>query len=96
MAAIYSEYQSMFASKKLPIYAFRLWCGESVLMQRIDRRNRVNKKQEEQNALRQQRFFDATFSNNAVFKLVDVTHLSEAEVVRKIRDMINEYDKIKV
>lgn len=105
MAAMYGEYQALFISKKLPIYNFRLRCSEQELQKRIDLRNRMNKKQEEQNALRQQKFFDAMFpssmgltressNKNNPFMLVDVSNLSESEVVRKIRDMINGYDKL--
>lgn len=94
MATVYTEYQHLFNSKKIPVYSFRLRCSEQNLVQRIELRNRVNKKQEEQNALKQQRFFDATFPTSAHFMLVDVTNLSESEVVRKVRDMINGYDKL--
>ncbi len=94
MAAVYPEYQNLFMSKKLPLYLFWLRCSEQNLIQRIDLQNRVNKKQEEQNALRQQRFFDTTFLNNSLFMFVDVANLSKPEIVRKIRNMINGYDKL--
>lgn len=94
MAVVYTEYQHIFNSKKLPVYLFRLRCSEQNLIARIDERNGVNKKQEEQNALKQQRFFDVTFSTNALFMLVDIANLSQAEIVRKVRDMINGYDKL--
>jgi hypothetical protein len=96
MAALYAQYQVVFISKKLPVYNFRLRCSEQELLQRIDMRNHINKKQEQQNALRQQKFFDVTFPNNTLFMLVDVSNLRESEVVRKIRDMINGYDKLQV
>jgi broad-specificity NMP kinase len=94
MAALYSEYQNLFISKKLPIYLFWLRCSDQNLIERIDLRSHVNKKQQEQKALRQQQFFDKMFLNNSLFMLVDTANLNESEVVRKVRNMINSYDKL--
>lgn len=94
MAAAYTEFGHLLNLKQMPVRSFRLRCNDEQLLRRIDSRNRVNKKQEETNALKQQKFFDTTFTNNSPFMLVDVTHLSENEVVRKIRTMINEYEKL--
>lgn len=94
MASVYTQYQDLFISKKLPVYNFRLRCSDQELLKRIDLRHGINKKQEEQNALRAQKFFDTAFPSNNLFMLVDTMNLSESEVVRKIRDMINGYDKL--
>lgn len=94
MAAAYSEFGHMLHKNEMPVRAFRLRCSDEQLLQRINQRNRVNKKQEEIQAIKQQKFFDTTFKQNTPFMLVDVTNLKEAEVVRKIRTMINEYEKL--
>ena len=94
MAVLFQEYQSLLNPKNMPVRAFRLRCSDQQLIQRIALRDRVNKKQEELNAIKQQKLFDQTFLHNVPFMLVDVTNLNEQEVVRKIRTMINEYEKL--
>ena len=94
MAAVYSQYQSLLIAKKLPIYNFRLRCSDQELLKRINARGGTSIKHEEQNALRAQKFFDTAFAQNNLFLLVDLENLSESEMVRKIRDMINGYDKL--
>lgn len=94
MAAVFGEFQSIINPKQMPVRAFRLRCNDEQLKQRIQKRNHVNKGTEEVNAIRQQKFFDTTYPSNTPFMLVDVTSLNEQEVVRKIRTMINDYDKL--
>lgn len=94
MAVQLQEFLSILNPKQMPVRAFRLRCSDEQLKQRIHQRNRMNKSTEEVNALRQQKFFDTTFPTNVPFMLVDVNNLNESEVVRKIRTMINEWDKL--
>jgi broad-specificity NMP kinase len=94
MAVVFNEFLPMLNPSKMPVRAFRLRCSDAQLQGRIDVRNRVNKKQEELNAALQQKLFDTTFNTNIPFMMVDVTSLNEQEVVRKIRTMINEYEKL--
>jgi len=81
MAATFESQKSIFDFAKMPMYAFRLRCSNEVLQQRIHDRNRVQKDQELKDALKQQQFFDETFPNNDLFIMIDVTKLSEPEVV---------------
>lgn len=94
MAALYKEYQYLFTTKKMPVYAFRLRCDDQILIKRIDLRNHANKKQEEINAIKQQKFLDATFSQAQPFLPVSIGNANESEVVRKIRTMMNEYESL--
>lgn len=94
MAVLFQEFQSVLNPKNMSVRAFRLRCADQQLIQRIQIRNNIHKKQEELHAIKQQAFFDKTFLSNIPFMLVDVTHLNEQEVVRKIRTMINEYEKL--
>lgn len=91
MAAAYKENVHLFAVKKMPIYAFCLKCEDEFLIKRIDLRNNSNKKQEEINSIKQQRFFDVSFPLAQPFMPVGVGNANESELVRKIRTMINEY-----
>jgi len=94
MATSLGEFLPVINPKQMPVRAFRLRCNDEQLKLRIQKRNRPNKSTEEVNAIKQQKFFDATFSTNSPFMLVDVTNLNESEVVRKVRTMINEYEKL--
>lgn len=94
MATTFLEFQTLMNPKQMPVRAFRLRCNDEQLKQRIQKRNHIHKSSQEVNALRQQKFFDTTFNSNTPFMLVDVTHLNEQEVVRKVRTMINDYDKL--
>lgn len=94
MAVVYKEFSHMFASKKMPMYAFRLKCEDKILLKRIDLQNNVNKKQQEINTIKQQKFFDATFPLVQPFMPVEVGNLGQDELVRKIRTMINEYQAL--
>jgi broad-specificity NMP kinase len=94
MAELFHELALILNPNKLPLRAFRLRCNDAQLLMRIDSRNRVNKKQEEMNAIRQQKLFDTIFKTNNPFMMVDVNNLNEQEVVRKVRTMINEYEKL--
>lgn len=94
MALAFQEYQSMLNFKQMPVRAFRLHCADEQLLQRIQLRNQISKKQEELNALKQQKIFDAKFVLKVPFLLADITNLQEQEIVRKIRTMINEYEKL--
>lgn len=94
MAASFDEFKFIINFKQMPVRSFRLRSGDELLRHRIQSRNYTNKKVEEINAIGQQKFFDMTFSSNIPFMLVDVDRLSEQEVVRKIRTMINDYDKL--
>ena len=94
MAVHFSEFAAVLNPNKIPVRAFRLRCNDQQLLARIDLRNRANKKQEEIIAIRQQKLFDTSFSFNIPFMMVDVSNLNQQEVVRKIRTMINEYEKL--
>ena len=94
MAALYKEFVYLFIAKKMPVYSFRLRCEDQILIKRIDARNHVNKKQEEINAIKQQKFFDTTFSLVQPFMPVEVGNASESELVRKMRTMMNEYETL--
>lgn len=94
MAVFLSEFLSTLNHKQMPVRAFRLRCNDEPLKLRIQKRNHTNKNVQEVNAIKQQGFFDKTFPTNAPFMLADVTNLNEAEVVRKIRTMINDYEKL--
>ncbi|MCX5923931.1 MAG: AAA family ATPase [Candidatus Dependentiae bacterium] len=94
MALLFSELSTILNPNNLPVRAFRLRCTDDQLLARIDLRNRVSKKQEEIIATRQQKLFDTAFSTNIPFMKVDVSNLNQQEVVRKIRTMINEYEKL--
>lgn len=94
MAELYSEFQSILNPNNLPIRAFRLRCNDAQLITRINLRNHANKKQEETTALKQQKRFDTACNTNIPFMLVDASNLDTQETVRKIRTMINEYEKL--
>jgi len=94
MAQQFQEFLPVLNSKQMPVRAFRLRYSDDKLKQRIEKGNQSDKNMQEANALRQQKIFDTTFQTNVPFMLCDVTHLNQQEVVRKIRTMINEYDKL--
>lgn len=91
MALAYKEFAHIFTSKKMPVYAFRLKCQDQILLKRIDLQNHANKKQQEINAIKQQKAFDTAFPLVQPFMPVEVGNLRQDELVRKIRTMINEY-----
>ena len=94
MAAAYKEFAQLFALKKMPVYAFRLRCQDQILLKRIELQNNVNKKQQEINAIKQQKVFDAMFPLVQPFMPVEVGNLGQDELVRKIRTMMNEYETL--
>ena len=93
MAQYCQEFLPMLNSKHMLVRAFRLRCSDEHLKQRIQNDKRLDATIQI-NAFKQQKWFDATFNTNMPFMVCDVTHLHEQEVVRKIRTMINDYDKL--
>ncbi len=94
MAIQIKEFLPMLNPKQMPVRAFRLRCSDDQLQHRSQLSNLENKNTDMVNLVRQQKLFDGAFLTNIPFMVVDVTHLNEQETVRRVRTMINEYDKL--
>lgn len=91
MAILYKTFQHYLLKENLKIKGFRLRCSEQELERRIKERDRIHwQKQQELNCMLQvQNDFDRNFTNDAIFKLIDTTTLSERETAIKITDIAN-------
>lgn len=92
MAEYLKKYQHYFTQWQLPIHAFRLRCSEITLENRIRARNRIHwqKQQELEQAPIAQARFDILFPDNAIFRLIDTTQLTEDEVAKMALIKIDE------
>jgi hypothetical protein len=94
MAAIYSSNYDSFAAFGLPIYAFRLVASSDTLKNRIVGRDRIQKAEELDNALRQQADFDRLYPDEAIFSRIETDSLAACDVAQTIVERVSSVPKV--
>jgi hypothetical protein len=88
MAALFQDNYAAFAAFGLPICAFRLVASNDTIKARIIGRDRIQKAEELDNALRQQAEFDRLYAAETIFNRIETDGLDAHAVAGTIVRML--------